>query len=100
VSALLRAGRVVLAATATLRDGGTALLTHAGVTARELALLGAGADAREIAGALNDALRVAVARWREGDALDLGALHVAGAVGGGGRRDALPPPGLPRRGGP
>jgi hypothetical protein len=55
VSALLRAGRVVLAATATLRDGGTALLTHAGVTARELALLGAGADAREIAGALNDA---------------------------------------------
>lgn len=81
VSSLLRAGRVALAATATLRDGGEALLTHAGVTARELGLLGVGADPRGIAGSLNDALRAAVSRWREGDALDLGALHVAGAAG-------------------
>jgi hypothetical protein len=95
VSSLLRAGRVVLAATATLRDGGEALLTHAGVTGREVALLGVRADPREIAVALNDTLRRAVARWREGDALDLGALHVAGAAGeeGGGmlyHRPAFP----------
>jgi hypothetical protein len=95
VSSLLRAGRMVLAATATLRDGGEALLTHAGITAREVALLGGRAEPREMAVALNDALRRAVARWREGDALDLGALHVAGAAGaeGGGmlyHRPAFP----------
>ncbi|MFO0624981.1 MAG: hypothetical protein U0325_05135 [Polyangiales bacterium] len=95
VSSLLRAGRVVLAATATLRDGGEALLTHAGVTTRELGLLGVRAGPREIAGALNEALWRAVARWREGDALDLGVLHVAGAAGeeGGGmlyHRPAFP----------
>jgi len=87
VQRLLLAGRFVLAATAPVR-GATALLTHAGVTRRELALLGADDPRPEaIARALNDRLTGAVAEvataWRAGlpAALSLEPLHVAGADG-------------------
>jgi hypothetical protein len=88
---LLRARRFRLAASATLPDGRPILITHAAVTARELALLGL-ADERDpavIAGALDDHLRAAVGRcapaWERGERqpLSLLPLHVAGAPGQG-----------------
>lgn len=82
VAALLRAGRMRLAARAVREDGTELLLTHAGVTARELALLGAPRGAVEIAASLNDALDRALSVWREGEALSLAPLHHAGAYGG------------------
>lgn len=81
VGDLLVAGRFHLAAVGELA-GRTALITHAAVTARELALLGlpADSDAHAIAAALEAHLAAAV---RRGIApLSLAPLHVAG---GGGR---------------
>ena len=97
---LLLAGRMRLAATATTA-GTPVLLTHAGVTARELALLDV-ADARDaatLAAALEGHLRAAVAAvapaWRAGltAALPLAPVHVAGGTGGDGD------PALPEGGG-
>ena len=85
----LLAGRLRLAATAALPGGGALLLTHAGITARELALLGL-PDEREpvhLAAALDAHLGHAVdsvrAAWERGDeaALSLAPLHVPGATG-------------------
>lgn len=87
VQALLLAGRIRLAAVAT-RGGAPLLCTHAGVTARELSMLGV-ADERApepVAAALDRHLRAAVTAvataWRAGNhaALDLAPLHVAGGT--------------------
>jgi hypothetical protein len=78
VAELLRAGRFHLALVAEL-GGRTALLTHAGVTSRELALLDVQGDAHAIAGALELQLRTAVARGLA--PLSLAPLHRAGANG-------------------
>jgi hypothetical protein len=93
----LMSGRLRLAASAKAADGSDLLLTHAGVTARELALLGV-PDERDpafLAGALGAKLGVAVdgvrARWSAGEnvALSLEPLHVAGATAADGF-DGLP----------
>lgn len=76
VERLLRARRFALAATAA-RDGRPLLLTHAGVTAREVALLGVDARPEPLARALAGALERASARGLS--PLDLAPLHVAGA---------------------
>ena len=84
---LLLAGRFQLARTAALPDGRTVLLTHAGVTARELDLLGAAADAHAVAAALNRTLAAAIDRvrgsWQRGELapLSLAPLHVTGGFG-------------------
>jgi hypothetical protein len=87
VQRLLLAGRLVLAATAPV-GGHTALLTHAGVTRREIALLGLDDPRPEtIAAALHRRLSEAVAAvaqaWRSGvlAPLSLAPLHVAGGDG-------------------
>jgi hypothetical protein len=88
IQELLRSRRLRLAQAA-VKNGRPMLLTHAGVTVRELALLGLGAAAEPaaIARRLNDALDAAVDRakdrWAEGtaEALDLGDLQVAGRGG-------------------
>lgn len=88
VQDLLTSGRLRLAQAA-VKNGRPLLLTHAGVTGRELDLLGLapGADAAAVARRLNGALDEAVARvrdaWAAGSlaALELGALHVAGKSG-------------------
>jgi hypothetical protein len=90
-------GRLRLAASAKAADGSDLLLTHAGVTARELALLGVPEerDPAFLAGALGAKLGVAVdgvrARWSAGEnvALSLEPLHVAGATAADGF-DGLP----------
>lgn len=61
---LLLTGRLRLAATATDDTGRTVLVTHAGVTTREQALLDHPADAVAWASALNGALTTAVERVR------------------------------------
>jgi hypothetical protein len=104
VQELLATGRFRLAVTAELA-GRAALLTHASITARELALLGLAAvrDARAIAEALEAFLAAAVARGTA--PLSLAPLHITGGDGreGGGllyhRPSATPPPdpGRPRR---
>lgn len=89
VRRLLLAGRFDLALAARARGGAPVLLTHAGVTVRQLAELGLPAerDPRALAGALNARLVAAVAEvaedWRRGApaALSLEPLHVAGADG-------------------
>lgn len=89
VQALLLAGRFHLALVGDLPDGRRALLTHAGVTTRELALLGLDGcrDPDAIAAALEARLAAAVAEvrgaWERGEAaaLSLAPLHVAGADG-------------------
>jgi hypothetical protein len=81
----LLAGRVVLGAVGE-RHGRSLLITHAGVTLREIGLLGlpATADAREICRALGEWLHDRVGRVREAweldeaAPLDLAPLHVAG----------------------
>jgi hypothetical protein len=84
---LLLAGRFRLALVGELPDGRAALLTHAGVTNRELAMLGVAAEPRAIAEALEDHLARAVERvrddWTRGIAtpLSLEPLHVAGIPG-------------------
>jgi hypothetical protein len=91
---LLLAGRFDLAIAGELRDGRRVLLTHAGVTTRELAMLGL-ADERDpavIAAALQARFRAAIeerrADWTRGvlHPLSLEPLHVSGrdgAEGGG-----------------
>jgi hypothetical protein len=87
---LLLAGRFHLALTGELPDGRAALLTHAGVTNRELGMLGmlgAPAEPHAIAGALQAHLARAVERvrddWTRGipTPLSLEPLHVAGVPG-------------------
>jgi hypothetical protein len=89
VKRMLLDDRFDLALAACTRGGASVLLTHAGVTTRQLDQLGL-PDEREptaIAGALNARLRAAVADvavdWRRGGlaALSLEPLHVAGAGG-------------------
>ncbi|MEO8701059.1 MAG: hypothetical protein ABI867_13505 [Kofleriaceae bacterium] len=87
VKRTLVAGRLVLAATAAIH-GEPALITHAGVTERELALLALpDRHPQTIADALNERLRAAIDHvapaWRAGElaALSLEPLHVAGAGG-------------------
>lgn len=86
---LLLGGRFHLALSGVLPDGRAVLLTHAGVTERELALLGLPGerDPRRLAAALERRLRAAIdarrAEWRSGarTAMSLAPLHVAGAGG-------------------
>jgi|GEM_PF-455225 len=86
---LLLAGRFHLALAGELLDGRAVLLTHAGVTARELALLGMPdeRDPRRIAARLEARLHDAVERvradWQRGvmTPLSLEPLHVAGRAG-------------------
>jgi hypothetical protein len=86
VERLLLAGRMSLAATAA-RGGHRRLLVHAGVTMREVDLLGCAVGVAAIADALQAHLARAVdavrARWIAGEraALDLGDVHVAGDKG-------------------
>ena len=89
VMELLLAGRFRLAATGALADGRSVLLTHAGVTSRELDMLGL-PGARmpaAIADALQAHLAAAVDRvrddWQRGELapLSLEPLHVTGARG-------------------
>ena len=87
VMELLLAGRFHLAVTGELVDGRVALLTHAGVTTRELALLGVRSDPHQIAAALESHLAAAVERvatdWERGALapLSLAPLHHAGPPG-------------------
>src|SRR5215470_7916703 len=62
---LLLAGRFRLALVGELPDGRAALLTHAGITNRELAMLGGPAGAAAIAGALEAHLACAIDRVRD-----------------------------------
>ena len=86
---LLLTGRFHLALSGALPDGRAVLLTHAGVTTRELGLLGMSheRDPHRLAAALNRHLRAAVderrADWQRGlrPPLSLAPLHVAGASG-------------------
>jgi len=88
VQRLLLGRRLRLAATATL-CGAPVLLTHAGVTVRELTLLGLQeeTDCLKLAAALNGLLDEAVATvgtaWIRGEpaALDLSPVHVTGTLG-------------------
>nr|HEX4316328.1 hypothetical protein [Kofleriaceae bacterium] len=97
VQQLLLANRFSLGATATLA-GRPVAITHAGVTTRELALLGLAGDAQPLAitRALAAALDRAVAAVRDAwladrpAALDLAPLHVPGAKA---RDDAAVPEG-------
>ena len=90
-------GRLRLAASARAEDGFAVLLTHAGVTARELALLGVPdeRDAPFLADALGAKLTAAIdyvrSQWSAGEsaALSLEPLHVAGATAADGL-DGLP----------
>lgn len=87
VMELLLAGRFDLALVGELPDGRAALLTHAGVTARELALLGAAAEPGAIAASLQAKLAAAVDQvrddWGRGvlTPLSLEPVHVAGIPG-------------------
>ncbi|HEY5927978.1 MAG TPA: metallophosphoesterase [Kofleriaceae bacterium] len=88
VQELLLAGRFHLAKTGELPDGRAALITHAGVTTRELGLIGhEEAEPRAIAEALEAQLRTAVdavrADWERGVStpLSLEPLHVPGGNG-------------------
>lgn len=90
-------GRLRLGASARAADGFDVLLTHAGITARELALLGVPDEraAQSLADALNVRLGAALdgvrARWSAGEQvpLSLEPLHVAGATANDGL-DGLP----------
>jgi hypothetical protein len=88
VQELLLAGRFHLAATGELADGRVALLTHAGVTRRELDMLGHDRpDPHAIARALDGLLAAAVdavrSDWQRGvcTPLSLSPLHVSGGDG-------------------
>ena len=84
---LLLAGRFRLAHSGELLDGRPVLLTHAGVTSREVALLEQPARSRLLADALEARLAAAVERcrsnWVRGmiTPLSLAPLHVAGDCG-------------------
>ncbi len=89
VQKLLLSGRMVLAAAGRSSSGRPVLLTHAGVTIRELALLGIPDERRPeaIAEALNGLLAERLERvradWLAGRAapLDLSPVHIAGTTG-------------------
>ncbi len=87
VMELLLAGRFRLALVGELPGGRSVLLTHAGVTNRELEMLGVPAEPRAIADTLEARLRDAIDRvradWIRGVAtpLSLEPLHVAGIPG-------------------
>jgi len=94
VMALLRGKRMRLGWPVSLVSGGDALVTHAGITTRELSVLDPAppADPQSIATALNRVLDREVERvkdsWNTGEPepLDLAPLHragIAGAEGGG-----------------
>ncbi|HUQ06820.1 MAG TPA: hypothetical protein VM261_30215 [Kofleriaceae bacterium] len=93
----LMSGRLRLAASGRAASGNEVLLTHAGVTARELALLGVPEEraASFLSAALAAKLAAAVddvrARWSAGEnvAMSLEPLHVAGATAADGL-DGLP----------
>ncbi len=100
VQGLLLAGRAKLAATARLPAGEPVLATHAGVTMREVEMLGVPASSpAELAAALNQRLEAAVAAvaepWRAGElaALSLAPLHLPATTG----KDGVPE--LPEGGG-
>jgi hypothetical protein len=84
---LLLAGRFHLARTGTLVDGREVLVTHAGVTEREVALLGVPAEPRPLASALEQLLATAIAArrddWQRGSItpLSLEPVSQAGAPG-------------------
>jgi hypothetical protein len=84
---LLLAGRFELALVGELAGGRTVLLTHAGVTNRELVMLGVPAQPHAIADALRGRLARAIdevrADWARGVAmpLSLEPVHVAGVPG-------------------
>jgi hypothetical protein len=84
---LLLAGRFHLALTGRLPDGRDALVTHAGVTDREVALLGVAARPQPIATALEDLLATAIAarraEWQRGTItpLSLEPVSQGGAPG-------------------
>lgn len=87
VMELLLAGRFRLSLTGTLLDGRAALITHAGVTAREITMLGVEPTPAAIATALEAHLVRAVDHvrdaWQRGDLapLSLAPLHVTGSPG-------------------
>lgn len=89
VCELLLAGRFALARVGVLEDGREVLLSHAGVTHRELALLGLPllVDANTIATRLAEQLATSVdavrPAWTAGEcaALSLAPLHVGGGAG-------------------
>jgi hypothetical protein len=88
VMQLLLAGRFHLATSGVMSDGRPVLITHAGVTARELALLGVTcASPVAVAAALEAHLAAAIDRvrgdWERGDLapLSLAPLHVTGTRG-------------------
>jgi hypothetical protein len=87
VMELLLAGRFQLALVGELPCGRRALLTHAGVTNRELAMLGVAAEPGAVAGALEAHLGAAIDRvradWTSGipTPLSLEPLHLAGVPG-------------------
>lgn len=89
VMELLLAGRFQLAMTGALPDGRSVLLTHAGVTRRELALLELtdAASPELIAAALAAQLAIALDRvrtdWQRGELapLSLAPLHITGSTG-------------------
>jgi hypothetical protein len=87
IEQLLLAGRFALALVGELPDGREVLLTHAGVTGRELAMLGAPAEPGPIAERLQARLAAAIDDvrddWARGVAtpLSLEPLHVAGIPG-------------------
>jgi len=89
VQRLLLSDRVCLALAAEVSGLGAVLLTHAGITHRELSILGQEGERRSerIASALNGLLRDALGRvseaWRAGrdEPLRLEPLHVAGTTG-------------------
>lgn len=87
VMELLLAGRFHLALTGELTDGREVLITHAGVTTRELGMLGVPATPPFIAAALAADLATAIDRvrddWQRGELapLSLAPLHVTGSPG-------------------
>jgi hypothetical protein len=88
VMELLLAGRFHLATTGAMPDGRRVLITHAGVTSRELAMLGVSVTTPAVvAAALEAHLAAAVDRvrsdWERGELapLSLAPLHVTGSRG-------------------
>lgn len=87
VMELLLAGRFHLAITGALPDGRQVLITHAGVTTRELSMLGVAGGPAAIAAALEIHLQRAIDRvrsdWQRGQLapLSLAPLHVTGSTG-------------------
>jgi hypothetical protein len=87
VMELLLAGRFHLALTGALEDGREVLITHAGVTRRELGMLGVEATPFAIAAALEAHLTASIDHvrddWQQGELapLSLAPLHVTGSPG-------------------